>query len=535
MGAVQVGVNENKGLYGMIIYLNKINFYPGETIIGEIKLYLKNNSQNIPQIIKNPTVLYTLQNREYWQNHDNKPSNITNSIIKTTSPDPISDEGTFPDDDNHLKEEILITKKEIYNNLPNNNIQTGISIPFQILIPQKAKPSLEFIRTTKLYAYSRTFLNIELPEYKNEAKLLIFIQKYPTPLKSELTIVKSVVKKKLGFLGTGNNVNFAGSYPKNFYGFNEICPINIKLDTLGAKEPIKSISVLFSRKVTFLQDGLKSLLFKFNEYTDDLWQNSMNSFEASQNFNFNIPLIENIKIFMQRKTIFFDLNSINKQNLICLLPSYEGELIKCEYFFKIKVSFESIFIKDPEFIMPIDLGHTPSLFVQNCMFDINKILNNYNGSLSMGLMTPDIFMNKNDKNNVQENIKKVFGDKGQNIFNYNKEQNFQNIPNNFYYNNINNSSMNYNINNNSNINNSNMNYNINNSNINNSNMNYNINYNNINNSNIINNNINNINNENYTPEGIKSQQIINNQVKPNEGFLNQLIEYEKLNKLKEKQ
>ena len=522
MGAVQVGVNENKGLYGMAIYLNKINFYPGETIIGEIKLYLKNNSQNIPQIIKNPTVIYTLYNREYWQNHDNKPSNITNSIIKTTSPDPISDEGTFPDDDNHLKEEILITKKEIYNNLPNNNIQTGISLPFQLLIPQKAKPSLEFIRTTKLYAYSRTFLNIELPEYKNEAKLLIFIQKYPTPLKSELTIVKSVVKKKLGFLGAGNNVNFAGSYPKNFYGFNEICPINIKLDTLGAKEPIKSISVLFSRKVTFLQNGLKSLLFKFNEYTDDLWQNSMNSFEASQNFNFNIPLIENIKIFMQRKTIFFDLNSINKQNLICLLPSYEGELIKCEYFFKIKVSFESIFIKDPEFIMPIDLGHTPSLFVQNCMFDINKILNNYNGSLSMGLMIPDIFMNKN--NNVQENIKKVFGDKGQNIYNYNKEQNFQNFANN--YNNIN-----YN-----NINNSNMNYNINNSNINNSNMNYNINYNNINNNNIINNNINNINNENDTPEGIESQQIINNQVKPNENMNLEnscnLPSLEELNKVK---
>lgn len=389
MGAIQVGVNENKGLYGMVIYLNKINFYAGETIIGEINLYLKNNSQNVPQIINNPTVLYTLYNREYWQNHDNMPSN---SIIKTSSTEPISDEGTLPDDNKHFKEEIILTKKEIYNNLPNNNIQAGISIPFKIQIPQKAKPSLEFIRTPKIYGYSRTFLNIELPEYGNEAKLLIFIQKYPVPLKSELTIAKSVTKKKLGFFGAGNNINFIGSYPKNHYGFNEICPINIKLDTLGAKEPIKSISVMFSRKVSFLQDGIKSLLFKFNEYTDDLWQNSMNSFESSQNFNFNIPLIENTKIFMQRKSIFFDINSINKQNLICLLPSYEGELIKCEYFFKVKVTFESLFIKGAEFIMPIDLGHTPSLFVQNCMFDINKILNNYNGSLSMGLMIPDIFI-----------------------------------------------------------------------------------------------------------------------------------------------
>ena len=428
MGAVQIGVEEQKGIYAMNVNLNKVNYYPGETIKGEIKLYLKYNSQNVPQILTNPKVSYLLYHREYWQNHEIFPSNskMPNSTNKIDSPNPISDEGTFSDDSKHYEEEILFSKNEIYSNLLNNNIQNGISIPFQILIPQNAKPSLEFIHTAKIYAYSRTYLNIELPEYGNQAKLLIFIQKFPKPLKSELTIIKSVIKKKLGFFGAGNNVNFQGSYPKNAYGFNEVCPINIKLDTFGSKENINSISVILKRRISFLQNGVKAL-FKINEYTDDLWHNSMNSFESSQDFHFNIPLIENNKIFMQRKSLFIDINSISKQNLICLLPSYEGQFIKCEYFIQVKVAFDSLLIKDPEFIMPLDVGHTPSLFVQNCMFDVNKIINNYNGSMSMSLMVSENFFINNMNNNINNDVNNIDNNNSNNKSNINFLDNFKKI------------------------------------------------------------------------------------------------------------
>ena len=444
MGAVQVGVNENKGLYNMMVYLNKTNFYPGETIIGEIKLFLKNDFPNVPQNLKFLKISFSLIHREYWQNHDNvslsTTKTTTNSTIKTDFP--LSDEGKLEDDIKHTKEEVIFSKIDVINLPNNNNIQNGLSLPFQITIPKNAKPSLEFLNTIKIYAYSRTFLNIEILDTENEAKLMIFIQKIPTPLKSDLTIIKSVVKKKLGIFGSGNNINFQGSYPKNTYGFNEICPINIKLDTYGAKETIKSISVILKRKINFLQNGIKSL-FKFNEYINDLWQNTMSSFESSQDFNFNIPLNETSKIFMQKKSLFVDVNSISKDSLICLLPSYEGQFIKCEYFIQIKVNFDSLLIKDPEFIMPLDIGHTPSFFVQNSMFDINKILNNHNRSMSLSIMVPDIFINNNfNKNNNINNInnenkiKKVFGEKGQDIINNNKAQNKKNNMSNI--NNINN-------------------------------------------------------------------------------------------------
>lgn len=365
MGSVQYGVNQNKGLYTMMVFLNKSNFFPGETLMGEIKLYLKPNSQNVPIILNNPVVSFTLIHREYWQNHDTVPG--SNSTLNANSNIIFSDEGTVSDDIKHLKEQVIFSKKEVFTNIVNKNIQYGITIPFQILIPMKSKPSLEFIHTSKIYAYSRNILNIELPDYGNQAKLLIFIQKSPTKLKSELTITKSVVKKKLGIFGSGNNVSFQGSYPKNEYGFNEICPIDIKLDTFGSKENIKSISVTLKRKVCFIENAIKSL-FKINEYVDDLWHNTMSSFQSSQDFKFNIPLNENSKIFMQRKSLFVDITSVSKQNLICLLPSYEGDFIKCEYYIVVKVAFDSILIKDPEFIMPLDLGlHQLYLFKIVCL------------------------------------------------------------------------------------------------------------------------------------------------------------------------
>ena len=440
MGAVQVGVDRTKGRYAMEVNLNKTNFYPKEIIKGEIKLFMHNNSPKEPQKTNNAKILFNLIHREYWQNHENYPQSNNKSSIIIDSNNPLSDEGKYPDDCKHYQEKIIFSKKEPYNNLPSAQFPEVV-IPFQVLIPENANPSLEFLHTAKIYAYSRTYLNIEFPDTGNKAKLLIFIQKFPKSLKSDLTIIKSVTKKKLGFIGSGNNINFQGSYPKNCYSFNEICPINIKLDTFGSKESIKSISIILKRKINFLQNGIAAL-FKFNEYATDLWQNTMSSFEKAQDFNFNIPIIETDKVFMQRKSLFFDVNSVSKQNLICLLPSYVGQFIKCEYFFQIKVNFDSMLLKDPEFIMPLDIGHLPALFTQNCMFDVNKIFSGYNESINMPLMVPCFISDNNNDIKKDENIQKVFGLQKQDIIN-NREQNF-NKPMNSINNNINDNNINNN-------------------------------------------------------------------------------------------
>ena len=56
-------------------------------------------------------------------------------------------------------------------------------------------------------------------------------------------------------------------------------------------------------------------------------------------------------------------------------------------------------IKNPEFEMPIDLGHTNSIFNQTFILDINKILGKINQTLILSLMEEnniDIINNKKE-------------------------------------------------------------------------------------------------------------------------------------------
>ena len=69
-----------------------------------------------------------------------------------------------------------------------------------------------------------------------------------------------------------------------------------------------------------------------NEFIEDLWQHYMKENLSQRNLYFNIPMVENEKYFNERKNNFFDINTTNKENLICLLPSYDGQLIKCQYY-----------------------------------------------------------------------------------------------------------------------------------------------------------------------------------------------------------
>jgi hypothetical protein len=169
----------------------------------------------------------------------------------------------------------------------------------------------------------------------------------------------------------------------------------------------------------------------FNEFIEDLWQYNMKENSLKKNIEFNLPLIEPDRIIKEKKYNFFDINTINKDNLICLLPSYDGYLIKCHYYILIKISYESLLIKNPEIEMPIDLGHTQTIFTQTCMFDVNKILgkindslilsfrpdfnnndiiNNYKNQIDMKIEMKGIFGESSQKNKIkQENINKVFG------------------------------------------------------------------------------------------------------------------------------
>ena len=76
-----------------------------------------------------------------------------------------------------------------------------------------------------------------------------------------------------------SNINFEGSYPKNAYGFSEICPLNISLDIFGSKENINGINFTLKRKILFMKNNNKI----FNEFIEDLWQYNMKENNLKKN------------------------------------------------------------------------------------------------------------------------------------------------------------------------------------------------------------------------------------------------------------
>ena len=119
-------------------------------------------------------------------------------------------------------------------------------------------------------------------------------------------------------------------------------------------------------------------------------------------------------------------------------------------------------IKNPEFEMPLNLGHTKTIFNQTSMLDINKILGKINEVMIKSLIDDsnneivnnkkeidmkskmkDIFGENLQKNKErQENINKIFGNVPQKNINNNKKEetplpkDYNNVNNNFSNNNL---------------------------------------------------------------------------------------------------
>lgn len=396
MGNNQEKDNDRHGKYNMEIFLNKYNFFPDEIIKGEIKLSCKEEDEesDVPLVLTNPKFCFRLIHHECYANPEiesknKKNENTINEIIGF----------------DNIKKVVVFTKTELFPNIKNKDIRETLSVPFTVKIPKEIRPSFEYTNKNKSYGFSRIYLAIDIPESLNQKEILIYIQKIPTPLNSDLTLIKYITKKKLGFIGSGSNISFQGSYPKNNYGFSEVCPLNINLDIFGTKENIKGISFTLKRKICFMKGRNKTA----NEFIEDLWVHNLKENITQKNFNFNIPLIEGEKIYSERKNMFFDINIVTKNNLICLLPSYDGELIKCQYYILIKISYESILIKDPEIEMPIDLGHSHTVFTQTFMLDVNKILLKMNKAIIKILMPETNENNNKNQIDVKSKMKDIFG------------------------------------------------------------------------------------------------------------------------------
>ena len=398
MNSISTGIiKDNNSPYNMNIYLEKINYFPGETIQGLVQIISNDNiNQNLYLSLK---ICFILKYIEYWQNKQN----LVFSNYETPNPsfiDEIQKKNENLDYKNHYYEFLILSREEIASNLidfNNNNTifianKKELNLPIKIEIPKDVKPSLEWSKDNNIYCYSRIILSINIPELNIYSNYYLFIQKKCPSAISGININKIIGKKSLFFFWDNDNIKIDVSSTKDSYPFSDVCPLKLQIDTSELKSRLNSIFLTLKRKIKFLVNGEQNIYLNTCDYIDDLWEKKiiLEKNETKHLYDFHIPLIDNDKTIKQKNFNFnCDLRNVNKKYLSYLIPPYVGQMIKCEYFIKIKPIFDDFNISFSDFIISIDLYHNQNSFSIEAIKEINKIFFDINKMLKV-----------NDKNNI---------------------------------------------------------------------------------------------------------------------------------------
>lgn len=388
MGTIETGIKKDNNFpYEINIYLEKMNYFPGETIQGLIQL--TSNQIINKKLINTSKICFILKSIQYWQNrqkqnlYQNNLTPLPENIILTKNED------EHPDDKNHYLEKIILSKEDIILNLINlsNNGEYNnrvmifnnneINIPINLEIPKDINPSLEWTKDNNIYCYSRVLLSINIPDLKIFSNYFLFIHKNSPTSISTINVNKTIGNKSFIFFWDNDNIRIEASSGKDSYPFSDLFPFEIKIDTSELKSNLNSIIITLKRKIKFLVNGKQSIFLNTCDFIDDLWEKKLivEKNEIIHCYEFKIPLIDNDRILRQKKFNFnFDIKNFNKKFLTYIIPTFNGDMIKCEYYVKIKPVFEGINITYNDIIIFFDLFHDQKIFSLTAIKEINKIL-----------------------------------------------------------------------------------------------------------------------------------------------------------------
>ena len=375
----QIKLNENQ--YELKINLEKVNYFPGEEINVKIQIISKTN---IKLNFNSLRIFYFIKNIEYWQNN----MNIKESNNQTPNGNNLNEKKDILKDKKNYYENIILSKEEEINNLnnlsnnyPNNKLNTSLKIQ----LPKDIKPSFEWYKDDNIYCFSRTILSISIPDLELNSYNHLFIKRAMPDSLSNINFQKILGNESFLLFWQNDNIKFDINSPKNCYSINDICPIQINIDTSQLKSELISINLSLKRKIKFMINGEQSVFLNTSDYTEDLWENKiiLDKKEKTHNLNFEIPIKDKEKIINKKKLNFnIDLKIINKKNLTYLMPSYTGNNIKCEYFLKIKAIFADHNINVNEFIINFEISHENNSSSIEAINDIDTIFNEINTKIN---------------------------------------------------------------------------------------------------------------------------------------------------------
>ena len=325
------------------IELDKTCYSKGEKINGTLILIPEQNSTHTELV--NPYAKFSFiekQCYEFLETFYEKDRDIIKPTRKNI--EEIKILGSYP---------MNFSKYEKSKMLPN------LKIPFQIMIPINAYPSLMSDKNT----YILHFLTCELESLKVKKSIPFIIKNNPyftkenKLLKIPYETKQLIGKHKFAIISCGN-FEVKINLEKNICPYNENLPITIDIDCSNLNSiKLKGVNIYIFR--TFRKNSQKNKNLMKEEKTEEIVRKTLPLREGEITYHIEdgikLPISSNLN-----PEIVYQLLDKNKdqgmkkfQN-IKLFPSCSGGLLSCNYFLKIIIETNTLFSTNEEMIIPVD-------------------------------------------------------------------------------------------------------------------------------------------------------------------------------------
>ena len=326
------------------IELDKTCYSKGEKINGTLILSPEQNSTHTELV--NPYAKFSFiekQCYEFLETFYEKDRDIIKPTRKNI--EEIKILGSYP---------MNFSKYEKSKMLPN------LKIPFQIMIPINAYPSLMSDKNT----YILHFLTCELESLKVKKSIPFIIKNNPyftkenKLLKIPYETKQLIGKHKFAIISCGN-FEVKINLEKNICPYNENLPITIDIDCSNLNSiKLKGVNIYIFR--TFRKNSQKNKNLMKEEKTEEIVRKTLPLREGEITYHIEDGIKLPISSNNLNPEIVYQLLDKNKdqgmkkfQN-IKLFPSCSGGLLSCNYFLKIIIETNTLFSTNEEMIIPVD-------------------------------------------------------------------------------------------------------------------------------------------------------------------------------------
>ena len=318
----------NENFFSITIELNKICYFKGESIKGNITIKPKD-------VIKKSLLLCTI---------------AATATLEEVQNYRIGDNGL----DN--TEETILFKYPI--NIPKfqqNNIINGMKIPFEFQIPLNAYPSCFF----NSYNYVKHILVFDISSIDVKKSMILVIKndQYYTSFnelyKSPVEVKMRTSKHKFAIFHMGY-ISASLKLDKNSFSYKEAIPLIIDIDCTNLKIKIEKVHIelflVINKNIKSNHKQVQSKVEKkiFNKFISLL--NKKNSYHLED----IIQLPKGNPSDVYQKLDSENMNNLSNLKNVYLYPSCYGGLLSCEYFIKIMLETDTLFSTNEFLLVPID-------------------------------------------------------------------------------------------------------------------------------------------------------------------------------------